>query len=243
MKNIYILTCIVLELITYNLHSQSEELSVWKNGSIINTQSTSLVAMDSITFTKPEVTICNQIWSTKNLDVTTYRNGDVIPQVTDPTAWTNLTTGAWCYYDNNPANGPFHGKLYNWYAVTDTRGLAPVGWHVPSYEEWVSLIDCLGGEQVAGGKMKSTGTIESDTGLWFSPNYNALNSSGFIAQPGGNRSNFGSFSAIGTKGNWWSSTMRVTPIIWYISINYVSERANSYDSYRGTGFSVRCLRD
>src|ERR1035437_3981549 len=121
----------------------------------------------------PSVTICSQIWMLKNLDVSTYRNGDAIPQVTDSIQWVNLTTGAWCYYNNNSANGPVYGKLYNWYAVNDPRGLAPVGWHVPSHAEWTELSICLYAISPTGnvgGKMKSTGTIEAATGLWYAPN-------------------------------------------------------------------------
>src|SRR4030095_15485991 len=90
-------------------------------------------------------TICDQDWMVKNLDVTTYRNGDIIPEVTDPTVWAALTTGAWCYYENNSTNGTTYGKLYNWYAVNDPRGLAPTGWHVPTDAEWTTLSTCLGG--------------------------------------------------------------------------------------------------
>ena len=82
----------------------------------------------------------------KNLDVSKYRNGDDIPQVTDATTWANLTTGAWCYYENNTANGTVYGKLYNWFAVNDPRGLAPSGWHIPSQAEWVTLQNCLGND-------------------------------------------------------------------------------------------------
>jgi uncharacterized protein (TIGR02145 family) len=113
----------------------------------------------------PSVTICNQVWMLKNLVVTTYRDGTPIPEVTDPTEWDLLTTGAWCYYNNDPANGTVYGKLYNWYAVTDPRGLPPNGWHIPTDEEWVTLETCLGGVSVAGGKMKEMGTAH-----WLSPN-------------------------------------------------------------------------
>jgi uncharacterized protein (TIGR02145 family) len=82
----------------------------------------------------------------ENLDVVTYRNGDIIPQVTDPSLWSSLTTGAWCYYNNDANNGGIYGKLYNWYAVNDPRGLAPEGWHVPTDEEWETLTNKLGGE-------------------------------------------------------------------------------------------------
>lgn len=95
--------------------------------------------LDSLRLDCNFVTIGNQKWMEKNLEVVTYRNGDVIPQVTDNTAWAALTTGAWCYYNNDPANGAIYGKLYNWYAVYDSRGLAPQGWHIPTYAELTTL--------------------------------------------------------------------------------------------------------
>ena len=110
------------------------------------------------------VTIGSQVWTSKNLDVATYRNGDVIPQVQDENAWENLTTGAWCYYDNDASNGTKYGKLYNWYAVNDPRGLAPNGYHIPTDAEWTQLSDYLGGGE-AGTKMKSTsGWVENEGG-------------------------------------------------------------------------------
>ncbi len=149
--------------------------------------------------TASEVRIGTQIWMTRNLNVSRYRNGDPIPQVQDPSAWAALTTGAWCYYENNTVNGTTYGKLYNWYAVNDPRGLAPTGYHVPSDGEWTTLTTFLGGESVAGGKMKATT-------LWNSPNTGATNSSGFTGLPGGIRNRFGSIFDIGFNGNWWSSS-------------------------------------
>jgi len=110
-----------------------------------------------VTCSLADVVIGTQTWTACNLDVTTYRNGDVIPQVTDPTAWNNLTTGAWCYYENSSSLGCTYNKLYNWYAVNDPRGLAPVGYHVPTEAEYETLRQFLGGTNVAGGKLKSTG--------------------------------------------------------------------------------------
>src|SRR5580765_7574137 len=98
------------------------------------------------------IKIGTQKWMSRNLDVTYYRNGDVIPHVTDPTKWQALTTGAWCWYNNDSANGAVYGKLYNWYAVNDPRGLVPAGWHIPSDAEWNTLSTYLG--IYAGGKMK-----------------------------------------------------------------------------------------
>jgi uncharacterized protein (TIGR02145 family) len=181
------------------------------------------------------------------LDVTTYRDGTPIPQVTDPTAWANLTTGAWCYYNNDPANNATYGKLYNWYAVagihdtdpsTPNKILAPQGWHVPTDAEWTILTTFLGGESVAGGKMKSTGTS-----LWLSPNTAATNESGFTGLPGGCRGDVGTFNLIGGYGIWWSSSEYNTAIAWYRILNYDGGSADRGNYGKLFGWSVRCLRD
>ena len=124
----------------------------------------SLLLLLSFTIKAQDVTIGTQTWAAKNLDVSTYRNGDKIPQVQDKKAWTNLKTGAWCYYENNTANGTKYGKLYNWYAVNDPRGLAPNGYYIPSHPDWEILKDYLGGELNAGTKLKESGTT-----FWKSP--------------------------------------------------------------------------
>jgi uncharacterized protein (TIGR02145 family) len=190
------------------------------------------------------VKICNQVWMTKNLNVDHYRNGDSIPEVRDSTEWSNLTTGAWCYYNNDPVMGKIYGKLYNWFAVNDQRGLAPLGWHIPSDTEWVELELCLGGDNVAGVKMKEAGTSH-----WQSPNTGATNSSGFSALPGGYRNGFGDRNGsgicyfIGDFGYWWSSTEHFATYAWLrgLSCGY-SNIFKSYD-HKESGFSVRCIKD
>ena len=147
--------------------------------------------------TLPDVTIGTQVWTACNLDVSTYRDGTPIPQVQDPTQWVNLTTGAWCYYNNVDDN--CYGKLYNWFAVNDPRGLAPVGYHIPSKDEW----DILKAFPSAypGGKLKEVGTTN-----WDSPNNLATNLYGFTALPSGIRNELGVFDWIGTDAYWWTST-------------------------------------
>lgn len=185
------------------------------------------------------VTIGTQVWMRKNLDVTTYRNGDPIPEVTDPTKWENLTTGAWCYYNNDPANGEIYGKLYNWYAVNDPRGLAPHGWHVATDAEWKILTNYLGGLSVAGGKLKEAGTVH-----WDFPNEGATNESGFSALPGGSRSyDYGIFISIGNGGNWWSATEYVAKFAWARHIFHDYASISGYTNGKEHGFSVRCVRD
>ena len=186
------------------------------------------------------VTIGTQKWMKANLDVVTYRNGDIIPQVTDATTWMFSTKGAWCYYNNDPKNGAIYGKLYNWYAVNDSRGLAPKGWHIPTDAEWTTLCTALGGVNLAGGKMKNTGTT-----LWTVPNTGATNESGFAALPGGSISTMGLFSNVGNVTYWWSATEAEG--------NSRAALSRNLDAYGGflyrfsvnkeNGFSVRCLRD
>jgi uncharacterized protein (TIGR02145 family) len=196
------------------------------------------------------VTIGNQKWMKENLDVVTYRNGDTIPQVTDPSAWGSLTTGAWCYYKNDPSNGPIYGKLYNFYAVNDPRGLAPRGWHIPTDDEWTTLSTYLGGDQYSGGKMKTTGTTR-----WVTPNADATNESGFGAQPGGLLEYIRSFLNMGYSCNFWSASDYYNFKVDYNPPNVISRLAwsrtldhrSSILFRNGTnyefGFSVRCLKD
>jgi uncharacterized protein (TIGR02145 family) len=149
-----------------------------------------------------EITIGTQTWSGCNLNVDTYQNGDIIPEVQDPVIWASLTTGAWCHYNNDPANEAIYGKLYNWYAVNDPRGLAPQGWHIPSDNEFTTLANYLGGATYAGGKMKEEGLCH-----WNSPNTRATNESGFTGLPGGARIyNTGGFSYLKNFGFFWTST-------------------------------------
>jgi uncharacterized protein (TIGR02145 family) len=182
------------------------------------------------------VTICDQTWTKSNLNVSHYRNGDVIPQVTDPTAWANLTTGAWCYYNNDQSNGTIYGKMYNWYAVNDPRGLAPQGWHVPTDEEWTRLTNCLGGVSVAGAKMKEVGTT-----YWSTPNLGATNSSRFTSLPGGQRNYFGNFETI-QIGSWWSSS-EIGNFAYQRSVFYDTTTVVRSGFGKLTGIYVRCLKD
>lgn len=187
------------------------------------------------------INICNQVWMLKNLDVSKYRNGDEIPQAVSTQEWLDAEineTGVWCYFLNNTANGPVYGKLYNWYAINDSRGLAPLGWHVPSDEEWTTLYDCLGGASVAGGKMKETGTTH-----WNSPNEGASNSSGFTSLPGGLRNFDGVFYYIGTIGVWWSATDNGFEFAWSRGNYNISADAGRSIRPKSLGFSVRCVKD
>ena len=210
------------------------------------------VLQDLIITQLPSVSICNQVWSLQNLDVSQYSDGTPIPEVTDPTVWGNLTTGAWCYYNNDSSNANLYGKIYNWYAVAgiyDTNSannpslrkkLAPIGWHIPTLVELNQLIDCLGGQSIAGGKMKESGTLN-----WLSPNTNATNSSGLTALPGGYRNDGGgsNFATKTLNGWWWVSTENNTISSWSLTLNYNNGNADIYLQGKKTGFSVRCIKD
>jgi uncharacterized protein (TIGR02145 family) len=182
------------------------------------------------------VTIGTQCWIKENLITSKYRNGGVIPNVDDHATWSNLNTGAWSHYDNQTSFNGIYGKLYNWYAVTDARGICPTGWHVPTDAEWTTLADFLGGPSVAGGKMKKT----TD---WGTPNASADNSSGFSAIGAGFRGNTGNFADFGSHGMFWSTSSVGNGNAWF-------RRLNNYDGIFVTssalpviGLSVRCLRD
>lgn len=186
-----------------------------------------------------DTTICGQIWMLKNLDVSTYRDGSPIPKVTDPVAWAALTTGAYCYFNNDSATyAAVYGKLYNWFAVNDPRGLAPVGLHVPSSAEYFTLSTCLG--VTAGGEMKEAGTSH-----WLTPNTGATNSSGFTGLPGGIRfAVSGSFGSLALRCNLWSSsqTDATNALSRYMEYNNTTLFMVPA-TLKQTGLSVRCLRD
>ena len=191
------------------------------------------------------IIIGDQEWIMENLKVTHYRNGDQIPNVTDNSTWAGLSTGAYCVYDNMPANADTYGNLYNFYAVDDIRGLAPAGWHIPTDDEWQILAEFLGGSSVAGGKMKSTGTIQGGDGLWLEPNTGATNESGFTALPGGYRGlNNGTFEAMIYYGNLWYSTESNSDYAWALLLSGGTTSVYRNPSFsKRDGLSVRCVRD
>jgi len=179
------------------------------------------------------VVIGTQVWLAEDLKTTKYNNGISIPLVTDNTQWASLSSAAFCWYDNNKNYKENYGALYNQWAV-NVNFLCPLGYHVPDDEEWNTLIDYLGGEEIAGAKLKATGTQ-----FWIDNNSQTTNESGFTAMPGGFRSpNDGTFASIGLWGSWWSTTP--------------GHRVDIYASWPGaylkglsprSGFSVRCIKD
>ena len=183
------------------------------------------------------VRIGTQTWAIANLNVNTFRNGDTIPEAKTNKEWVAAGESGkpvWCYYNNDPANGPKYGKLYNWYAVNDPRGLAPAGWTTPTDADWAKLAYYSGGQAVSGEKMKSTsGWIEDDNGT---------NETGFMGLPGGYRVENGTFLNLGSIGTWWSLTesKNLTAIDYYLSLGRSLGRSSSP---KQRGESIRCLRN
>jgi uncharacterized protein (TIGR02145 family) len=176
-------------------------------------------------------------WAGENLNVSHYRNGDSIPEIQDPDVWSTLTTGAWCYNENKTENGKTYGKLYNWYAVNDPRGLSPKGWHVATDAEWSELSSLLGGSAEAGGAMKAKVH-------WKEPNDGATNKSGFAALPAGARRDIdGKFMAPGEYSRFWSSTESTIKSAMVSALGYFDGALRQGKAGKNNGFSVRCVTD
>ena len=187
------------------------------------------------------IKIGNQTWLQQNLNVSQFRNGDLIPEVKTDEAWEKAgleKKPAWCYYESNADNGKIYGKLYNWYAVHDKRGLAPKGWHIPSDEEWKALATFLGGPDLAGKKLKEKGTAH-----WKSPNKDASNESGFTGLPGGLNYSFGSFVSLDNVGYWWTSEEDGEETAFLYSLSYEDNLLTDLFLNKGVGISIRCIKD
>ncbi len=182
------------------------------------------------------IKIGEQLWMAENLKVTHYRNGEAIPNIMDNTEWSNLSTGAYCVYNNDNSQIETYGLLYNWYTLSDSRNIAPPGWHVPSDEEWTKLENYLGSD--AGGKLKEPGTSH-----WNDPNTGATNSSGFTALPGGYRYHNGSFYRIVYRGYWWSSTSDASHLAWTRRLSSDDTDLDRHSENKQEGFSVRLVSD
>ena len=183
------------------------------------------------------VTIGTQTWMAENLKTTKYNDDTNIPNVTDAETWAGLSTPGYCWCENNIANKTTYGALYNWYTV-NTGKLAPTGWHVPTLEDFTTLETYLGGEEVAGGKLKEVGFTH-----WNDPNTGATNESGFTALPGGFCDANGFFGRPGNYGDWWTSTEGPSNSALSISLTYDHAYVTVYSVYKRRGHSVRCVKD
>jgi len=186
------------------------------------------------------IKIGTQWWMAENLRTTKFRNGEEIPNTASNSDWMSLSSSSYCYYNNDFATyGSIYGALYNWKAVNDSRYIAPEGWHIPTDEEWKTLINYLGGFNAAGGKMKEAGTAH-----WVSPNTGATNSSGFSALPTGSRGgSTGEFGWVGLGNDYWSSTGNTQTEAWayYVGNNIAGCLRLSHN--KSNGFAIRCIKD
>jgi len=178
-----------------------------------------------------------QVWMAENLKVTHFRNGREIPCAKDSSAWASVPSAAYCNYRNDTGNAAVYGRLYNWHAASDTSGLCPTGWHVPSSGEWTSLINCLGGYSNAGGYLKETGISH-----WRDPN-KTLETNNTFALPGGGRDRYGAFSEPGFTSQWWLLNGNDKADIQGLSLYYVSTAIMTFYADKNSGLSVRCIRD
>lgn len=183
------------------------------------------------------VTIGNQVWMVENLKTTKYSDGKSIPNVSSQAAWVSSTTGAYCDYNNTNSNASVYGHLYNWYAATDSRKIAPTGWHVPTDEEYNTLAEFLGGADQAGGKLKEAGTTH-----WINPNIGATNTSGFTALADGYRDE-NSFFHMGYYGNWWITKEDSPTLAWFRYVAYDNAALHPLTATKSSGFGIRCIKD
>lgn len=239
---------LLLIVFTFTLSVKAQDkMFIYKDGAIIGEHV--LAEVDSVIFYQPTqgnvmdndgneyqtVVIGTQTWMAENLKTTTYNDGTAIQNVTDAAVWSNTTSGAYGWHDNNEASyrEPY-GALFNWYAV-ETAKLCPVGWHVPTDADWTVLINFLGGTEIAGAKLKETETMH-----WDYPNEGATNEVGFNAVAGGSR--FNALGAFGDIGYYWSSTSEGD--FCYLQVlysNYAKIDRFMYD--KPQGFSVRCIKN
>ena len=210
-----------------------------KNGEKLNTSDTTQVLQESI-YDGSEVKIGDQVWMAENLNVEVFSNGEPILEAKTATEWNDAAKNhkpAWCYYDNDAKNGTKFGKLYNFYAVTDPRGLAPKGWHVASHEEWIKLFKNV--------KPNSSSKLKTNEYWTNNGGYNGSNSTGFNGLPGGDRSPTGEFKEKYDYGCWWNSTESDIENSWMSILSrydFVSEiETETYP--KGYGFSVRCIKE
>ena len=185
------------------------------------------------------IVIGNQTWMAENLRTIHYQNGDEIPNVTDNTEWKNLTTGAYCNYNNNTDLDTIatYGRLYNWYAVADSCQLAPKGWHVPTISDWDRLIDYLGGDTIASNKLKEIGDLH-----WADP-FESTNSSGFTALPGGWRYLSENTKKMGFYTDYWAMPQYNATSAPFLYLFYFNSFMYRGINYKANGYSVRCIKD
>jgi len=191
----------------------------------------------------PVVTIGSTCWMQENLDVTHYRNGDLIPTGLSDAAWESTTAGARSVYLGDASNRAEYGQFYNWFAVNDSRGICPVGWSVATAAQWDDMASLFGGLSGAAGDLKTTGTLDLGTGLWSAPNTAATNLSGYSAKPAGYRKNFGEYGFLSLSGIWWVGCQGTSTRSCGRRVYHNSNAVNVDLFLKNYGFSIRCTKD
>ncbi|MBN2281224.1 MAG: fibrobacter succinogenes major paralogous domain-containing protein [Candidatus Marinimicrobia bacterium] len=240
-KRILTIQAFILIIISQMVFAQDRVMAIHKNDGTYELLNVSDI--DSLTFIElptdgdgnlySTIKIGNQWWMAENLKATKYRNGETIQKVTDGPEWASLNVGetpAYCAYDNNETNADTYGYMYNWYAVNDSRNIAPVGWHVPTDSDWQELSDFLG--EYPGGILKETGTIH-----WSSPNFGASDACGFTALPGGSRAASGYFSGKSNQAYFWATNAVARGLSSSSNLLFLNTFSGRW------GISVRCVRD
>lgn len=179
-----------------------------------------------------------QEWMAENLKSRVFSNGDSVQNLTQNNAWQVANTAAYSAYNESGTISAIYGNLYNWFVTIDERNVCPSGWHVPNDNEWTDYSDLLGGNGVAGGKMKI-----QDTLFWKAPNLGATNESLFSGLPAGCRYNGGNFANIEKYAYWWTSTQLDNQFGWYRSTNYLSDNLVKNYETKQAGYSIRCLKN
>lgn len=224
-----------------NISPSSDNITNGKSTAIFSDSKTYETMTDQDGNVYKTITIGTQTWMAENLRTTKYRDGSTISEITENETWLNITIGAYCNYNNtkNIDTIATFGRLYNWYAISDRRNLAPAGWHVPTEYEWSQLIDYLGGDNEAGSKLKEIGNTH-----WLNLNEDATNKTGFTAIPGGLRHGLGGhFVYIGICGFWWSATELDDELVWRYSMINRNSNVDKYNYKKELGLSVRCVKD
>ncbi len=232
-----ILTAIGLGVLFMFITSFGEESTINKKSAYLQEKIETVTDIDGNVYRT--VTIGKQVWMAENLKVTHYRDGTPIPNVYDNDRWPHAKNGAYCMVDNDSTEyKDTYGLLYNFYAVNNSRGLSPEGWHVPTATEWRKLIEYLGGNDVAGGKMK-----EISSNLWKIPTPGSSNESGFSGLPAGGRGRLGSAGDVGYYATWWSSTSYDSIYAWHWGLYPDKNNIRFNPGHKASGFSVRCVKD
>jgi uncharacterized protein (TIGR02145 family) len=219
-------------------YATNEEGTAYGSSMIFIAQNTNPTVTDIDGNLYHTVTIGDQVWMVENLRTTKYRNGEAVPLVTDDTQWNGLTTGAYCTYNNDANIGNTYGLLYNWFAVMDARKIAPTGWRVSMDADWLKLVAFLGGEGIAGGKLKEVGTAH-----WHAPNTQATDDFGFCGLPGGGRAPAGNYGELGKNATFWTSLPQGPDGAYGWSLINTSSLAEKVAFYKRSGISVRCIKE